>query len=81
MHSSPKSCPLPGPASNSPHSDLISLAFFFFLGEVGDGQAEVQPTLSSACPWENVGEQAGGAPSRVLLIILAFSNAGRNNEL
>lgn len=41
-------------------------------------------TLSSACPCRNVGEQAGGAPSRVLrvlLIILAFFNAGRDNEL
>lgn len=28
-----------------------------------------------------LGEQAGEAPSRVLLIILAFSNAGKNNEL
>lgn len=52
-----------------------------FLGEVGDGQVEVQPALFSACPLGNVGEQAGGAPSRVLLIIFAFSNAGRNNEL
>lgn len=38
--------------------------------------------LPSACPCGGMlGEQAGEAPSRALLIILAFSNAGKNNEL
>lgn len=71
-------------SSSTPSLQLTSPRPHFpasFHGEVGDGQAEVQPTSSSACPWGNVGEQIGGAPSRVLLIILAFSNARRNNEL
>lgn len=79
--------PGPVPLQAQPPTLLAVTSFpwlFFFLRKPEGGQAGVQPTLSSACPWGNVGEQAGGAPNRVLrvlLIMLAFSSAGRDNEL
>lgn len=72
--------PSPVPFQTQPPTHLTVTSFPWLFSWRGGGWAGWR-SLFSLPLGGMLGEQAGEAPSRVLLIILAFSNAGKNNEL